>query len=126
MTHDERLIPLTTLFVGHYLPAEVVMHLQYVQKRPGYVTVRIEKRRGGADADTILRGLRRMVREGITFELEFVDRLEKTHRGKHMICRQYLDIEAIKKRKENIIAQTLGAKTKTSTSSEAGRSPLFY
>ena len=113
VTHDERLIPLTTLFVGHYLPAKVVMHLQYIQKRPGYVTVRIEKGRGDADKSNILNGLREMTGEGITFDLEFVDRLEKTHRGKHMICRQYLDIEAIKKRKENIIAQTVGTKVKT-------------
>jgi len=40
----------------------------------------------------------KLVREGIEFDIKTVDKIEKTHRGKRVICKQSLDIEKIRKR----------------------------
>ncbi len=107
VTHDYRLIPLTTLYVGHHLPSDVVLNLQYQQREPGKVTVLIQKSAVQIDKQKILNGLKEMVKEGIFFELKFTQQMEKTHRGKRMICKQMLDIEAMKKVQGRKISQSL-------------------
>jgi len=104
VTYDYRLIPLTTLYVGHHLPSEVVLNLQYEQSEPGHVTVLIQKGAVKIDREEILRGLHKMVKEGISFDLKTVDVLQKTHRGKKVICKQSLDIEVIKAQQGAAIA----------------------
>jgi len=112
VTYDERLIPLTTLYVGHHLPSDVVMNIQYKQEKPGEVTVYVQKGAVSVDKEKIVSGLKEMVKEGIFFKVEYVDSLAKTHRGKLIACQQMLNIEAIKKRKGNIIAQTIQKRDK--------------
>ncbi len=96
VTYDYRLIPLTTLYVGHHLPAEVVMNLQYRQEEAGRVRVILERGRTTISVEQILKGLKSMVPEGIFFEIIITDRIEKTARGKRVVCVQDLDIGAIK------------------------------
>ncbi len=103
VTYDYRLISLTTLYVGHHLCSKVVANLQYIQKEPGKVIARIEKGKAYADKEKIYGGLKNLVKEGIDFKVEIVDKIEKSARGKWIACKQYLDIESIKaKRVKNI------------------------
>ncbi len=62
VTYDHRLISITSLYVGHHLPAELVSNMQYQQREAGKVKVLI------ATSD----------------------------RGKKILCKQELDIKAIK------------------------------
>ncbi len=96
VTYDYRLIPLTTLYVGHHLPSDLVLNLQYQQSEPGKVKVLIQKGAQNIDPESIVRGLKAMVKEGIFFHVEVVDKIPVTHRGKRVICDQKLDIPAIK------------------------------
>ena len=41
--------------------------------------------------------MHKLVREGIDFDVKTVEKIEKTHRGKRVICKQSLDIEQIRK-----------------------------
>ena len=97
VTYDHRLIPLTTLYVGHHLPADVILNLQYRQDEPGRVTVLLERGRGSVDENEIVSGLKAMVKEGIFFDVKLVNEIPRTDRGKRVICQQLLDIEEIRK-----------------------------
>ena len=107
VTYDHRLIPLTTLYVGHHLPSRVVHHLQYQQSQPGKVTVLIQKGVSEMHKAEILKGLYAMVKEGIKFEIRFVEKIAKSSRGKRVVCKQMLDIEAIKKSQGKRISHVL-------------------
>ncbi len=114
VTYDYRLIPITTLYAGHHLKSDVVANLQYNQEKPGMVKVKIEKGKAYIGKEEIYKGLRKLVKDGIDFEVEIVDKIEKSSRGKWIACKQKLDIEAIKdKRVENIrIAKEFKRETK--------------
>ncbi len=119
VTYDYRLISLTTLYVGHHLPVEVVGNLQYRQKEPGRVEVLIEKGRMRIDKEKIVKGLNEMVKEGIFFEIKVVDEIPRSVRGKRVICKQSLDIDAIR--------QTQGGKIAASkTQAEKKRSHMAF
>ncbi len=103
VTYDYRLISLTTLYAGHHLRSDVVANLQYRQKEPGRVKAIIEKGKAYNGKDEIYRGLKNLVKDGIEFEVEVVDKIKRSDRGKWIACKQDLDIDEIKaKRVENI------------------------
>ncbi len=96
VTDDNRLVSITTMCGGQHLPLESIGQLQYVQKEPGRVTVLIEAIKDDIDPQSIIDGMKKLVRDGIEFEIEFVDNIPKSSRGKRVICKQALNIEKIR------------------------------
>ncbi len=101
VTYDHRLIPLTSLYVGHHLSHEIVHNLQYQQTQEGKVKVLIQKGSANITKNEILKSFKEMVKDGIDFEIEFVQNIEKTHRGKRVVCQQHLNIEAIREQSKS-------------------------
>ena len=96
VTNDNRLVSITTMCGGQHLPLESIGSLQYIQKEPGVVTVLIEPIKDDIDPNAVIAGMKKLVRDGIDFKVEFVDKIEKSARGKRIICKQSLDIEKIR------------------------------
>jgi len=96
VTKDERLVSITTMCGGQHLPLEAMDAIQYVQNESGHVTVLVEGH--NIDKNKVKAGMCKLVREGIDFDVETVEKIEKTHRGKRVICKQSLDIEKIRKK----------------------------
>ncbi len=94
VTDDLRLVSITTMCGGQYLPLESIDAIQYIQENPGVVTVLVEG--NNVDLDKVKEGMHKLVRDGIDFEVQAVDRIDKTSRGKRVMCKQSLDIEAIR------------------------------
>jgi len=103
VTDDKRLVSITTMCGGQYLPLESIDALQYVQKEPGKVTVLVE----GAHIDLrkVKEGMHKLVRDGIDFKIQQVEKIEKTSRGKRVMCKQFLDIEAIRQSGSTVITE---------------------
>ncbi len=96
VTKDNRLVSITTMCGGQHLPLESIEALQYIQKEPGVVTVLIEPIKDNIDPEAVIAGMKKLVRDGIDFKVEIVDKIEKSSRGKRIICKQVLDIEKIR------------------------------
>ena len=96
VTNDNRLVSITTMCGGQHLPLESIGSLQYIQKEPGVVTVLIEPIKDDIDPNAVVAGMKKLVRDGIDFKVELVDKIEKSARGKRIICKQSLDIEKIR------------------------------
>ncbi len=96
VTKDNRLVSITTMCGGQHLPLESIGSLQYKQDTPGVVTVLIEPVKDDIDPNAVIAGMKKLVRDGIDFKVEIVDKIEKSARGKRIICKQALDIEKIR------------------------------
>ena len=96
VTKDERLVSITTMCGGQHLPLETMDAIQYIQNENGCVTVLVEG--NNIDTKKVREGMCKLVREGIEFDVKTVNKIEKTHRGKRVICKQSLDIEKIRKK----------------------------
>jgi len=94
VTKDERLVSITTMCGGQYLPLEQISTLQYIQEKPGEVTVLVES--SDVDKDAVAAGMKKLVRDGIDFKVKSVDNVEKSSRGKRIMCKQSLNIEEIR------------------------------
>jgi len=94
VTKDERLVSITTMCGGQHLPLETMDAIQYIQNENGCVTVLVEG--NNIDTTKVREGMCKLVREGIEFDVKTVNKIEKTHRGKRIICKQSLDIEKIR------------------------------
>jgi predicted transcriptional regulator len=79
---------------GQHLPLETMDAIQYIQNENGCVTVLVEG--NNIDIKKVREGMCKLVREGIEFDVKTVNKIEKTHRGKRVICKQSLDIEKIR------------------------------
>ena len=99
VTDDERLVSITTMCGGQHLPLDMIRNIQYKQTEPGKVTVCVESRTGEIDKEHVISGMKKLVRDGIDFDVEVVDKIEKSARGKRVICKQSLDIEKIRSKK---------------------------
>ncbi len=98
VTEDERLVSITTMCGGQHLPLDMIRNIQYRQTEPGKVTVLVESQTGDVDKEHVISGMKKLVRDGIDFSVEVVDKIEKSARGKRIICKQGLDIEKIRKK----------------------------
>lgn len=98
VTEDERLVSITTMCGGQHLPLDMIRNIQYQQTEPGKVTVRIESRTGDVDKEHVIAGMKKLVRDGIDFDVEVVDKIERSARGKWIICKQSLDIDKIRRK----------------------------
>lgn len=96
VTEDERLVSITTMCGGQHLPLDMIRNIQYRQNEPGKVTVLIESQDGDVDKAHVISGMKKLVRDGIDFDVEVVDKIEKSARGKRIICKQGLDIAKIR------------------------------
>ena len=96
VTKDERLVSITTMCGGQHLPLETMDAIQYIQNENGRVTVLVEG--NNIDTKKVREGMCKLVREGIEFDVKTVNKIEKTHRGKRVICKQSLDIEKIREK----------------------------
>ncbi len=103
VTDDGRLVSITTMCGGQYLPLESMDAIQYIQKDFGKVTVLVEGTQ--VDVVKVKEGMHKLVRDGIDFEVKQVDNIEKTSRGKRVMCKQSLDIEAIRKSGADVVQE---------------------
>jgi len=99
VTDDNRLVSITTMCGGQHLPLDLIKNLQYKQSEPGKVTVLIEERGGAVDKEHVISGMNALVRDGIDFKVEVVDKIARSATGKRVICKQSLDIEKIRQNK---------------------------
>ena len=99
VTKDERLVSITTMCGGQFLPLEQISTLQYVQENPGEVTVLVEG--NNVDKDEVVSGMKKLVRDGIDFKIKNVNSIEKSVRGKRIMCKQSLNIEEIRMKNDS-------------------------
>ncbi len=96
VTYDKRLVSITTMCGGQHLPLDQISNIQYIQNEAGKVKVLVEDQSRGVDPEAVISGMKQLVRDGVDFEVELVDKIEKSSRGKRVICKQALDIEKIR------------------------------
>ena len=94
VTEDNRLVSITTMCGGQHLPLETMDAIQYIQNESGKVVVLVEGNQ--IDTKKVRDGMCKLVREGIDFDIKTVEKIEKTSRGKRVMCKQSLDIEKIR------------------------------
>lgn len=94
VTKDNRLISITTMCSGQDSMKETINAIQYIQSKSGEVTVLIEG--NTVNVNTLKAGMRKIVHDGIDFNIKIVDNIEKSSRGKRVICKQSLDIEKMR------------------------------
>lgn len=94
VSEDKRLISITTMCGGQHLPLETIDNIQYLQEEEGKVTVLVEGK--DVDPEKVKNGMCQLVRDGIDFDVKLVDNIEKSSRGKRIMCKQSLDIETIR------------------------------
>lgn len=92
VTDDKRLVSVTMLCGG--LPQETINHIQYIQEEEGKVTVLVTGE--NINPEKVRSDMCRTVRDGIYFDVKVVENIEKSSRGKRIICKQSLDIESIR------------------------------
>jgi phenylacetate-CoA ligase len=96
VTDDNRLVSITTMCGGQHLPLDQISNIQYIQTEPGKVKVLVEDKDKVVDHQHVINGMKALVRDGVEFEVESVDDIPKSPRGKRVICKQSLDIEKIR------------------------------
>ncbi len=92
---DNAKVPLTAFIFGqHFKEFEKIREMQIVQDVVGLIVLRIVPRHPLQDED--IRNLRKKLEASvlnkIKVNIQFVDNLEKTHRGKHIFLKQKLEI----------------------------------
>ncbi|WP_457594107.1 hypothetical protein [Hydrogenimonas sp.] len=100
VSEDNRLVSITTMCGGQHLPLMDIDAIQYIQEEPGVVTVLVEDPDHRVDVVKVKEGMHKLVRDGIDFKVKVVDKIDKTYRGKRIICKQFLDVEKIRAQKE--------------------------
>jgi len=104
VTKENRVIPILNILAGHFASYQNVRRVQFYQKVPGKVTLRIEADREYAvDTNMILQHMRKKVGSSIDFTFQFVDEIRGTQRGKHILCIQELDIDLYKRREKECV-----------------------
>lgn len=96
VTDDERLVSITTMCGGQHLPLEQMDAIQYLQEEKGKVTVLVQS--DELNENEVKKGMHKLVKEGVDFNVKMVDEIEKSSRGKRVMCKQTLNIEEIRKK----------------------------
>jgi len=104
VSEDNRLVSITTMCGGQHLPLMDIDAIQYIQEEPGIVTVLVEDPDRRVDIAKVKEGMHKLVRDGIDFRVKVVDKIDKTYRGKRIICKQFLDVEKIRTQKERQVS----------------------
>jgi len=83
--------------LGHFDGYENIDAAQYYQDKPGHLTINIESRHPEkVDIKIIIKQLEVFVNYEISFDVRFVEKINKTSRGKWVNCIQKLDINDYK------------------------------
>ncbi len=93
---DGRLISICVMGAGHYSSLNGVDAIQYQQSEPGKVQLLVESRRD-IDCNAISAQLLNFTNNAIDFNVVKVEKLEKTSRGKRIMCKQSLDVDSYRK-----------------------------
>ena len=100
VTKDHRLISITAMTSATTtskqacLAADNIHAIQYIQSDIGKVTVLLEGE--GINTKAITQEMNMLLQEAIDFDIKVVERIDKTSRGKRVICKQTLDIESLR------------------------------
>ncbi len=94
VTKEKELISITTMCSRQDYLLKNVDAVQYIQSEYGKVTVLLEHSQD-IDLNRIKNGMSKITHGEIDFTLNSVDEIEKTPRGKRVICKQSLNIENI-------------------------------
>ena len=91
---DERLVSITTLGVAHFPELAAVEAIQYEQHRPGEVVLKVvcDRELTRAEVERICAALHLKTQKGCEVQVERVERIERTPRGKLRMLIQHLDI----------------------------------
>ncbi len=97
VTKNGTLRSVMSIGIGHFDGYEYVEAAQYYQDRPGYLTINIQSEHPEkVDVVKIVKDLEEFVNHEIAFDVKFIDKIQKTPRGKWKSCIQKLDIEQYK------------------------------
>jgi phenylacetate-CoA ligase len=94
--HDQRLVSITTLGAAHFSELAAAQRIQFVQRVPGRLTLRVVCPRPlrPAEADAVARAVRVKTQGGCEVEVEQVEAVEFTPRGKQQLLIQHLNLSA--------------------------------
>lgn len=92
VTKDGNLISLTVLASGHFSALKSIMAMQYAQTEPGKVQLYIQTDGIEIDTTALKTQMEAYVKGSLEFEIIYVDAIEKSSRGKRVMCKQSLDI----------------------------------
>ena len=97
VTKEGTLRTAMSIGMGHSLNSDFIRAAQYFQDTPGKITVLVESSfPEKVKVKELINGLEEFVKNSITFDVKFVDKIEKTPLGKWKTCVQKLDIEKYK------------------------------
>lgn len=97
VTKNGTLRSVMSIGIGHFDGYKYVDAAQYYQDKPGYLTINIEsKYPERVNSKKILKDLEGFVKNEIFFDVNFVDKIQKTPKKKWKSCIQKLDIQQYK------------------------------
>lgn len=98
VTKNATLRPVMSIGIGHFDSYKHVEAAQYYQDKPGHLTIHIQsKYPNEVDSEKIVKDLEEFVKHEISFDVKFIDKIEKTPRGKWKNCIQKLNVEQYQK-----------------------------
>lgn len=99
ITKDNDPITILSIGAGHYDSYDYVDQAQFYQDTPGKVILYLQSEAPEkVKVQTILDQMHKQVKNKIDFEIKFKDKIEKSKRGKRILCIQKLDIEKYRNR----------------------------
>ncbi len=92
---DRRLVSITTLGAAHFDALAAVDSIQFEQREPGVVQLKVVKAGGLADGERtrIATAVREKTQGGCRVEVLVVPQIERTARGKHRMLVQHLSLD---------------------------------
>lgn len=97
VTKNGSLRSVMSIGIGHFDGYEHIKAAQYYQDKPGHLTINIQSEHPKkVDVVKIVKDLEEFVKHEISFDVNFIDKIQKTSRGKWKSCIQKLDIEQYK------------------------------
>lgn len=93
VTKDGRLISICAMGAGHFSAIQSVGAIQYQQEIPGFARLIVESNAAHIDLVTIKRQLESHTDDSIQFDVETVAEIERSSRGKRIMCVQKLNID---------------------------------
>lgn len=93
VTKDGRLISIVTMGAGHFSNLLNVDAIQYQQKVAGEVTLLVQPKADTVvDANALRLEMSKHTKDGIKFAIHIVSVIEKSSRGKRVLCKQMIDL----------------------------------